>query len=70
MHHFITGNNFTEAGFEQIVQFMYTGFVPAVTEGLLDVDKVAVALQAADFFGIAALRHAAEQFVKLCGGSV
>jgi hypothetical protein len=49
---------------------MYAGFVPAVTEGQLDADKVAVALHAADFFGIAALRTAAERFVELCGGSL
>jgi hypothetical protein len=70
MHYYVTGNDFTDEGVEYLVQFKYTGFVSAVTEGLLDVDTVAVALQAADFFGIAALRHAAEQFVQLCGGSV
>jgi hypothetical protein len=64
------GSDFTEAGFECIIRFLYTGSVPAVTEGVLDVDKAAVALQAADFFGIAALRRATESFVELCGGSL
>jgi hypothetical protein len=64
---FTTGSDFTEAGFECAVRFLYTGSMPAVTEGVLDVDKPAVALQAVDFFGIAALRRAT---VELCGGSL
>jgi hypothetical protein len=38
-----------------------------VTLGLLDTDRAAVALQAADFFGLAALRQATEQFAQRCG---
>jgi hypothetical protein len=41
-----------------------------VTVGLLDTDTAAVALQAADFFGITALRQATEQFAQRCGASL
>jgi hypothetical protein len=65
-----TGSDFTEAGFECIVRFLYTGSVSAVTDGVLDVDAAAVALQAADFFGVAALRRSIERCVELFGGSL
>jgi hypothetical protein len=41
-----------------------------VTIGLLDTDKAAAALQAADFFGLTALRQATEVFAQQCGASL
>jgi hypothetical protein len=66
----LTGNDFTQEGFECIIQYVYGGLVSGVTVGLLDTDKAAVALQAADFFGITALRQATEQFAQRCGASL
>jgi hypothetical protein len=39
-----TGNDFTEGGFECMIQYVYSGLVSGVTVGLLDTDKAAVAL--------------------------
>eukprot|EP00953_Heterococcus_sp_UTEX-ZZ885_P009224 5456-Heterococcus_DN1.PRE.4 len=64
------GNDFTQEGFECIIQYVYGGLVSGVTVGLLDTDKAAVALQAADFFGLTALRQATEQFAQRCGASL
>jgi hypothetical protein len=53
-----------------MIQHVYGGLVSGVTVGLLDTDKAAVALQAADFFGLTALRQATEQFAQRCGASL
>jgi hypothetical protein len=49
---------------------VYNGMLNGVTVGLLDTDKAAVALQAADFFGLTALRQATVQFAYRCGVSL
>jgi hypothetical protein len=53
-----------------MVHYLYSGSVNGVTAGLLNTDKAAVALQAADFFGVTALRRAIEQCAQRCGGTV
>jgi hypothetical protein len=53
-----------------MIQYVYSGMLNGVTVGLLDTDKAAVALQAADFFGLTALRQATEQFAQRCGATL
>jgi hypothetical protein len=50
-----------------VIQYVYSGMLNGVTLGLLDTAKAAAALQAADFFGLTALRQATEQFAERCG---
>jgi hypothetical protein len=65
-----TGNDFTEEGFDCVIQYVYSGMLNGVTIGLLDTDKAAAALQAADFLGLTALRQATEAFAQQCGASL
>jgi hypothetical protein len=65
-----TGDDFAAEGFEYMVLYRYSGSVSDVTTGLLSTDKATVALQAADFFGVIALRRAIEQCAQRCGATV
>eukprot|EP00953_Heterococcus_sp_UTEX-ZZ885_P005628 3501-Heterococcus_DN1.PRE.2 len=64
------GDVFTEEGFDCVIQCVYGGMLNGVTLGLLDTDKAAVVLQAADFFELTALRQATEQFAQRCGATL
>jgi hypothetical protein len=66
----ITGEDFTTEGFEFMIQYLYSGSVTGVTTGVLSADKAAVALQAADFFGVTALRRAIEQCAQRCEATI
>jgi BTB/POZ domain len=64
------GDDFKAEGFESMVHYLYSGSVNGVTAGLLNTDKAAAALQAADFFGVTALRRAVEQCAQRCGAII
>jgi hypothetical protein len=53
-----------------MIQYLYSGSVTGVTTGVLSADKAAVALQAADFFGVTALRRAIEQCAQRCEATI
>jgi hypothetical protein len=43
-------SDFDEVGFECIIQYLYAARVEGVTKGIVDVQKLQSALQAAHFF--------------------
>jgi BTB/POZ domain len=60
----LTGSDFTEEGFECIMEYVYTSAVRGVTYGVLDCDKLLATLQAAQYFNIDALDTAARKWAE------
>jgi hypothetical protein len=59
--------DFSELGFECVLQYYYTASVQGATCGAVDIDKLQATLQAAQFFGLDKLAAAAKEFVKASG---
>jgi hypothetical protein len=62
-----TGITFSEQGFDSMLEYLYTGSVPGVTEGNIDIDKLQASLVAAEFFNVDALRSDAYEWANICG---
>eukprot|EP00953_Heterococcus_sp_UTEX-ZZ885_P005783 3582-Heterococcus_DN1.PRE.2 len=61
------GAAFNERGFDNVMEYLYTGAVHGVTVGRLDIDKLQSALLAAEFFHVDALAQDARDWAALCG---
>jgi ankyrin repeat protein len=59
--------DFSELGFECVLQYYYTASVQGATSGAVDIDKLQATLQAAQFFGLDNLAAAAKDFAKASG---
>jgi BTB/POZ domain len=57
------GVDFTEQGFDSVMEYLYTARVDGATTGLVDLDAVHSALQAAQYFNLGSLTQAVQQFV-------
>jgi BTB/POZ domain len=55
--------DFTEQGFDSVMEYLYTARVNSATTGLVDLAKVHSILQAAQYFSLDSLTHAVQQFV-------
>jgi hypothetical protein len=60
----------SELGFDCMLQYYYTACVQGATAGAVDIDKLQVTLQAAQFFGLDKLAAAAKEFAKAGGVTV
>jgi BTB/POZ domain len=58
-----TGVDFTEQGFDSVMEYLYTARVDSATTGLVDLGKVQSVLQAAQYFSLDSLTQAVQQFV-------
>ena len=65
-----TGTDFTEAGFNTMIEWLYTGAAVGVTHGVTNAPLTAAALQAAEFFGLPTYRDAISAHAAACGQSV
>jgi hypothetical protein len=61
------GIDFSELGFECVLQYYYTTIIQGATYGAVDIDKLKATLQAAQFFGLDKLAAAAKQFAQASG---
>eukprot|EP00953_Heterococcus_sp_UTEX-ZZ885_P027841 14890-Heterococcus_DN1.PRE.3 len=59
--------DFSELGFECVLQYYYTASVQGATSGAVDIDKLQATLQAAQFFGLDQLAASAKEFAKGSG---
>jgi BTB/POZ domain len=59
--------DFSELGFECMLQYYYTASVQGATYGMVDTDRLQATLQAAQFFGLDKLAAAAKDFAKASG---
>jgi hypothetical protein len=50
-----------------MMQYLYTGAVPGVTEAFLDVGKLQASLLTAEYFHVAALARDAHDWADICG---
>jgi hypothetical protein len=50
-----------------MMEYLYTGAVPGVTEGHLDINKLQASLVAAEFFHVEALARDAHEWADICG---
>jgi BTB/POZ domain len=57
------GVDFTEQGFDSVMEYLYTARVESATTGLVDLAVVHTTLQAAQYFSLNSLTHAVQQFV-------
>jgi hypothetical protein len=64
------GSDFTEQGFDCVIEYVYTAAVAGVTYGHLDSDKLQAALQAAQYFALDALTDDAVKWAKLHGVAI
>jgi BTB/POZ domain len=54
--------DFTEQGFDSVLEYMYTARVDSATTGLIDLAEVHTTLQAAQYFSLDSLTQAVQQF--------
>jgi Ankyrin repeats (3 copies) len=59
--------DFSELGFECVLQYYYTAIIQGATYGMVDTDRLQATLQAAQFFGLDKLAAAAKEFAKASG---
>ena len=64
---FFLGDDFTEAGFACVIEYLYTSAVQGATEGSFNLDKVQAAVQAANFFGMPKMAADCEAWATACG---
>eukprot|EP00953_Heterococcus_sp_UTEX-ZZ885_P017904 10014-Heterococcus_DN1.PRE.3 len=64
------GSDFTEEGFECILEYVYTSAVRGVTHGALDCDKLQATLQAAQYFNADILDSVARKWAEQCGVTI
>jgi len=58
----LAGSDFTEAGFDAMLEWLYTSAVQGVTWGQTDTKLQKCALQAADFFGLSVFKAGIESW--------
>jgi BTB/POZ domain len=58
-----TDTDFTEQGFDSVMEYLYTARVESATTGLVDLAVVHTTLQAAQYFSLDSLPQAVQQFV-------
>eukprot|EP00953_Heterococcus_sp_UTEX-ZZ885_P008108 4869-Heterococcus_DN1.PRE.2 len=68
--HALTGSDFDETGFECAIEYYYAAKVEGVTKGLLDIDRLQSALQAAQFFSLNKLAAEAKDWAAVCGVTI
>eukprot|EP00953_Heterococcus_sp_UTEX-ZZ885_P025369 13788-Heterococcus_DN1.PRE.2 len=59
-------SDFTEQGFDCVMEYLYTAKVDNVTYGFIDKDKFRAALQCADFLGVVGLDESANEWAEQC----
>jgi hypothetical protein len=64
---FDEGVDYSELGFECVLQYYYTAIVQGATYGTVDTEKLRATLQAAQFFSLDTLAAAAKQFAQDSG---
>jgi hypothetical protein len=62
-----TESDFDEIGFECVIQYLYKARVEGVTKGVVDVQKLQAALQAAQFFSLKKFACNATNWARAAG---
>jgi hypothetical protein len=60
-------SDFDEIGFECVIQYLYAARVEGVTKGVIDVQKLQSALQAAQFFSLKHFAFDAQNWARAAG---
>jgi hypothetical protein len=62
-----TERDFTEQGFDCVMEFLHTAKVRNVTCDAIDTVKLKAAVQCAEFLGVLGLDESANEWAKQCG---